>query len=101
MSASEAGPSTAAPKKGAKVTPALPAKIAKNTRLPATMITPSGSVQASLKNKAHKGQISKKKKARIEKGKERAVELSGKLETKVKEREEKKAKRQRAKKAWE
>ncbi|KAK8858565.1 hypothetical protein IAR55_002794 [Kwoniella newhampshirensis] len=97
---SEAGPSARAAAM-ARPTPALPAKLAKNTRLPATMITPSGAVQPSQKHKAHKGQVSKKKKARIEKGKERAVELSGKLETKVKEREEKKAKRQRAKKAWE
>lgn len=82
------------------------------------MITPSGSIQTSQKNKAHKGQISKKKRAKLEKGREKAAELSGKLEVKVREREDRKvsfvsnlagasinpneqAKRQRAKKAWE
>lgn len=82
------------------------------------MITPSGSIQTSQKNKSHKGQISKKKRAKLEKGREKAAELSGKLEVKVREREDRKvsfvsnltgasinpneqAKRQRAKKAWE
>ncbi|WVR06335.1 hypothetical protein IAU60_003366 [Kwoniella sp. DSM 27419] len=88
-------------KASAKTPSALPAKLAKNSRLPATMITPSGSIQPSQKSKANRGQVSKKKKQRTEKGKERAVELSEKLESKVREREEKKARRQRAKKAWE
>lgn len=82
------------------------------------MITSSGSIQTSQKNKSHKGQISKKKRAKLEKGREKAAELSGKLEVKVREREDRKvsfvsnlggasinpneqAKRQRAKKAWE
>lgn len=82
------------------------------------MITPSGSIQTSQKNKSHKGQISKKKRAKLEKGREKAAELSGKLEVKVREREDRKvsfvsnfaggsfntneqAKTQRAKKAWE
>ncbi|KIR29836.1 hypothetical protein I307_01163 [Cryptococcus deuterogattii 99/473] len=81
--------------------PVQPSKLAKNPRLPATMITPSGSIQTSQKNKSHKGQISKKKRAKLEKGREKAAELSGKLEVKVREREDRKAKRQRAKKAWE
>lgn len=54
------------------------------------MVTPSGSIQASQKNKSHKGQISKKKRAKLEKGKEKAAELSGKLEVKVREREDRK-----------
>ncbi|WWC88572.1 uncharacterized protein L201_003484 [Kwoniella dendrophila CBS 6074] len=81
--------------------PVQPAKIAKNSRLPATMVTPSGQIQKSQKKNNKNKQISKKQKARSEKGKERAVELSEKLGNRVKEREEKKAKRQRAKKAWE
>lgn len=54
------------------------------------MITPSGSIQTSQKNKSHKGQISKKKRAKLEKGREKAAELSGKLEVKVREREDRK-----------
>ncbi|ODN81681.1 hypothetical protein L202_02078 [Cryptococcus amylolentus CBS 6039] len=84
-----------------KASSAQPAKLLKNARLPATMITAAGSIQASQKNKANKGQVSKKKKARTEKGKDRAVELSSRLEEKVRGREDRKAKRQRAKKAWE
>ncbi|WVF69193.1 hypothetical protein IAT40_003968 [Kwoniella sp. CBS 6097] len=83
--------------------PAQPSKLAKNPRLPATMITPAGQIQASQKvnAKSNKGQISRKKKMKSEKGRERALELSEKLENQVRLREEKKAKRQRAKKAWE
>ncbi|WRT67768.1 uncharacterized protein IL334_004741 [Kwoniella shivajii] len=100
----DAGPSktpavTSAQAQTRKVIPVQPAKIAKNTRLPATMVTSSGTIQPSSK-KSNK-QITKKKRIKSEKGKERAVELSEKLGNKVKEREEKKAKRQRAKKAWE
>jgi hypothetical protein len=66
---------------------APPAKLAKNKRLPATMITPAGQIEASKK----KGkQESSKKKKRTEKGKERALELSQKLESKVRDREDKK-----------
>ncbi|WVQ96692.1 hypothetical protein IAU59_003798 [Kwoniella sp. CBS 9459] len=83
--------------------PAQPSKLAKNPRLPATMITPAGHIQASQKAnaKSNKGQVSRKKKMKSEKGRERALELSEKLENQVRLREEKKAKRQRAKKAWE
>ncbi|WVW84674.1 hypothetical protein I302_106708 [Kwoniella bestiolae CBS 10118] len=81
--------------------PVQPSKIAKNSRLPATMVNSGGQIQKSQKKGSKNKQISKKQKARNEKGKERAVELSEKLGNKVKEREEKKAKRQRAKKAWE
>ena len=65
------------------------AKLAKNKRLPATMITPSGQVAPSQK-KTSKGEISRKKRKRVEEGKEKAVERSGKLDEKVKSREEKK-----------
>lgn len=54
------------------------------------MVTPSGSIQTSQKNKSNKGQISKKKRAKLEKGREKAAELSGKLEVKVREREDRK-----------
>ncbi|WVQ65776.1 uncharacterized protein L199_003954 [Kwoniella botswanensis] len=101
----EAGPSTSVPSfpSGGNDSgiPVQPSKIAKNARLPATMINPSGQVQKSQKKNSKNKQVSKKQKARNEKGKERAIELSEKLGNKVKEREEKKAKRQRAKKAWE
>ncbi|WWC62591.1 uncharacterized protein I303_105188 [Kwoniella dejecticola CBS 10117] len=96
----EAGPSTGTGA-GAGIVPVQPSKIAKNARLPATMINPSGQVAKSQKKHSKNKQVSKKQKARSEKGKERAVELSEKLGNRVKEREEKKAKRQRAKKAWE
>ncbi|WWD04873.1 hypothetical protein V865_002944 [Kwoniella europaea PYCC6329] len=102
----EAGPSTSVPSfpSGGNDSgiPVQPSKIAKNSRLPATMVNPSsGQIQKSQKKNSKNKQVSKKQKARNEKGKERAIELSEKLGNKVKEREEKKAKRQRAKKAWE
>ncbi|KAK6908186.1 hypothetical protein L486_07566 [Kwoniella mangroviensis CBS 10435] len=101
----EAGPSTSVPSfpSGGNDSgiPVQPSKIAKNARLPATMINPAGQIQKSQKKHSKNKQVSKKQKARNEKGKERAIELSEKLGNKVKEREEKKAKRQRAKKAWE
>ncbi|KAI9631992.1 uncharacterized protein MKK02DRAFT_30954 [Dioszegia hungarica] len=81
--------------------PSQPAKIAKNKRLPATMVTPTGSIQPSKKANAKDKQASKKQKARREEGKEKAVELAKRLEEKVKGREERKAKRNRAKNAWE
>nr|ODN99902.1 hypothetical protein L204_02343 [Cryptococcus depauperatus CBS 7855] len=80
--------------------PVNPTKLAKNPRLPATMITSGGQVQPSQKNKKN-SQMSKKKRAKLEKGREKAVELSSKLEVKMKEREGRKEKRQKAKRAWE
>ena len=68
----------------------LPAKLAKNKRLPATMITPSGTVDTSKKkNQPRKanGQVSKKQRKRLEMGKEKALERSIKLDEKVKGRE--------------
>lgn len=94
-------------------TTALPAKLAKNKRLPATMITPAGQVDG--KKKGGK-QVGKKQRKRSEEGKEKAVERSGKLEERVKGREDRKVslwkhmvgtsideqlKRKRAKQAWE
>lgn len=66
---------------------ALPAKLAKNKRLPATMITPAGSVDSKKKGGKRVG---KKQRKRTEEGKEKALERSGKLEEKVKGREERK-----------
>nr|XP_019012764.1 uncharacterized protein I206_02259 [Kwoniella pini CBS 10737]OCF51545.1 hypothetical protein I206_02259 [Kwoniella pini CBS 10737] len=97
----EAGPSKGSNNIPNVVIPVQPSKIAKNSRLPATMVNPSGEITKSQKKNSKNKQISKKQKARSDKGKERAVELSEKLGNRVKEREEKKAKRQRAKKAWE
>ncbi|KAK4689004.1 hypothetical protein P7C73_g1105, partial [Tremellales sp. Uapishka_1] len=91
---------SARPSQTANKNASVPAsKLAKNKRLPATMITPSGQIESSKKKK-DQGK-SKKQKQRNEKGRERAVELAEKLGRKAKENEDKKAKRNRAKKAWE
>jgi hypothetical protein len=71
-------------------TPARPQKIAKNKRLPATMVTAAGQIAASKKTNAKDKQLSTKQKARSEKGREKAVELAKRLEEKVKGREERK-----------
>ncbi|RSH76599.1 uncharacterized protein EHS24_005484 [Apiotrichum porosum] len=75
------------------------AKLAKNKRLPATMITPAGKIEVSKKIKSN-GDSSKKKK-RSEAGKEKALERMERLQVKVQHSEDKKAKRKRAKLAWE
>lgn len=75
--------------------PAQTSKLARNKRLPVTMITPSGTVEPS-KKKGKGAQVSRKKKVRAEKGRERAVEVEGRLEVKVREREDRKVSRQRA-----
>ncbi|KAL1407692.1 hypothetical protein Q8F55_007125 [Vanrija albida] len=85
---------------GQKETLVPAAKLAKNKRLPATMITPGGHIEQSKKNKKVRGDSSKKKK-RSEVGKEKALERLERLQTKVSKDEERKAKRNRAKKAWE
>ena len=87
MSNATAGPSTSHNAATTPANPVNPAKLAKNKRLPATMITPQGQVAPS--KKSGKAAPSKKKKRRIEEGKEKALERSGKLEEKVKSREEK------------
>ena len=76
---------------------ALPSKLAKNKKLPATMITSQGSIAPSKRNaptntkrKGGAGGMSKKKRKRNEEGKERAVEREGKLEEKVRSREDRK-----------
>ena len=71
---------------------ALPAKLAKNKRLPATMVTPAGHVD--VKKKGGK-QVGKKQRKRLEEGKEKAVERSGKTEERVKGREDRKVGRNR------
>jgi len=61
-----------------------PAKLAKNKRLPATMITPTGKIETSKKKK----QESSKKKKRSEASKEKALERIERLDAKVQRREE-------------
>lgn len=80
--------------------PARPQKIAKNKRLPATMITPAGTIAPSKKSNAKDRQESKKQKARSEKGREKAVELAKRLEEKVKGREERKVSSGRLGEDW-
>lgn len=58
------------------------AKLAKNKRLPATMITPAGKIEQSKKAKTGRGDSSKKKK-RSETGKEKALERMEQLQAKV------------------
>lgn len=86
-----AGASNAVPAVKNKSTPAsnpLATKLAKNKRLPATMInSSSGSVDASKKKKKS---ASRKQNKRLEEGKEKALERSSKLEERVREREERK-----------
>ncbi|KAL7422778.1 hypothetical protein Q5752_002073 [Cryptotrichosporon argae] len=77
-------------------------KLAKNKRLPATMITPGGAVGVSRKKGAAAGARGAKKGGkRGEREREKAVERAEKLEVKARAGEERKAKRARAKKAWE
>lgn len=86
----QAGPSKP-PRRSAKPeTPARPQKIAKNKRLPATMVTSQGTIAPSKKTNAKDKQKSSKQKQRSEKGIEKAVELAKRLEEKVKGREERK-----------
>lgn len=83
-------------------------KLAKNRRLPATMITPGGKVETSKKKMKA---VPKGKRKRSDLSKEKALERMEKTENRVREREEKKvglrrgrspqAKRNRAKNAWE
>lgn len=86
-----AGASNTVPAVKNKSTPAsnpLATKLAKNKRLPATMInSSSGSVDASKKKKKS---ASRKQNKRLEEGKEKALERSSKLEERVREREERK-----------
>ena len=72
--------------------PAKPSTLAKNKRLPATMITPSGAIEPT-KKKGKAGQVSRKKKVRAEKGRERAIEVERRTEMRVREREERKVSR--------
>lgn len=65
------------------------AKLAKNKRLPATMITPGGKVEVSKKVGKGRGG-SKKKKAKDEAAKEKALERMEMLQVKVKQVEERK-----------
>ncbi|BEI92508.1 uncharacterized protein CcaverHIS019_0501360 [Cutaneotrichosporon cavernicola] len=71
------------------------AKLAKNKRLPATMITPGGKIEVS--KKAKRG---KKKKA-SDAAREKAIERIEQSAVKARAVEDRKAKRQRAKTAWE
>ncbi|CAK9781865.1 hypothetical protein CC85DRAFT_329876 [Cutaneotrichosporon oleaginosum] len=71
------------------------AKLAKNKRLPATMITPGGKIEVSKKSKRGK------KKKTSETAKEKALDRIEQMAVKVKQIEDRKAKRQRAKTAWE
>lgn len=65
------------------------AKLAKNKRLPATMITPGGKIEVS--KKVGKGRVaSKKKKAKSEAAKEKALERMEQLQVKVKATEDRK-----------
>lgn len=74
---------------GQKETLVPAAKLAKNKRLPATMITPGGHIEQSKKNKKGRAESSKKKK-RSEIGKEKALERLERLQTKVGKDEERK-----------
>jgi hypothetical protein len=71
-----------------------PSKLAKNKRLPATMITPAGKIETSKKMKTGKHESSKKKK-RSEAGKEKALERMERMDVKVKRGEEKQVSRAR------
>lgn len=65
------------------------AKLAKNKRLPATMITPGGKIEAS--KKVGKGRTaSKKKKAKSESAKEKALERMEQHQVKIKASEDRK-----------
>lgn len=62
-------------------------KLARNRRLPATMITPGGKVETSKKKTKA---VTKGKKKRSDASKEKALERMEKIETRVRGREEKK-----------